>query len=63
MADQMREGASVKDVLADMQDYLADREQEIEAALSALDNELSTEGELGPLYEAAMEFFDDEARR
>lgn len=62
MADQMREGASVKDVLADMQDYLADREQEIEAALSALDNEPSTEGELGPLYEAAMEFFDDEAR-
>ena len=53
----------MKDVLADMQDYLADREQEIEAALSALDNEPSTEGELGPLYEAAMEFFDDEARR
>lgn len=63
MANQMREGATVKDVLADMQDYLADREMEIEAALSALDREPSTEGELGPLYEAAMEFFDKESRR
>lgn len=63
MAYQMREGATVKDVLADMEDYLTDRESEIEAALSALDREPSTEGELGPLYEAAMEFFDIEARR
>lgn len=63
MAYQMREGATVMDVLADMQEYLADRESEIEAALSALDREPSTEGELGPLYEAAMEFFDIEAQR
>lgn len=63
MAYQMREGATVKDVLADMYDYLADRESEIEAALSALEREPSTEGELGPLYEAAMDFFDIEAQR
>lgn len=62
MAYQMRKGATVKEVLADMQDYLAEREHAIEAALSALDREPSTEGELGPLYEAAMEFFDNEAR-
>ena len=63
MAYQMREGATVKDVLTDMQEYLADRESEIEAAISALEREPSSEGELGPLYEAAMEFFDNEARR
>lgn len=63
MAYQMRKGATVKEVLTDMQEYLADREIEIEAALSALDREPSTEGEFGPLYEAALQFFDVEARR